>query len=40
VAPDKDITGYMDPQVVAEQILLVLKSDKSISPAELVLERA
>lgn len=39
IAPGKDISGYMEPKLIAEQIINLLKTDTSISPSELVLER-
>lgn len=39
VEPDKNITAYMEPRVVAEQIVHVLKSDPSVSMSEVVIER-
>ena len=39
IVPDKDISGYMDPKLIAEQIVGFLKTDKSINPCELVIER-
>ncbi len=38
--PDKDISGYMDPKLVAEQIVNLLRSDEAIHPSELVIERS
>lgn len=35
----KDVSGYMDPYLVAGQIVNILKSDPSISPSEFVIER-
>lgn len=37
--PDRDISRYMDPKLVAEQIIHLLQSDPSLSPSELVIER-
>jgi len=37
---DKDVSGYMDPAIVAGQIVHVLKSDPSICPSEVVIERS
>lgn len=37
--PEKDITKYMDPTIVAEEIIHILKSDESISMSEVVIER-
>jgi len=37
--PDKDVSDFMDPKLVAEQILHLIKSDPSLSPSSLVLER-
>jgi len=36
----KDVSGYMNPFLVAGQIINILKSDPSISPSELVIERS
>lgn len=38
--PDKDTSGFMDPKLVAQQIVNVVESDPSITPSELVIERA
>lgn len=40
IEPGKDISGYMDPKLVAEQIVNLLKSDPSLTPTELVIERS
>lgn len=37
---EKDISAYMDPAIVAGQIVHVLKSDASICPSEVVIERS
>lgn len=37
--PEKDLSTYMDPRLIAEQIVNLLKTDASVLPAELVLER-
>lgn len=39
VVPGKDISNYIAPEHVATQIINLLKTPKSISPAELILER-
>lgn len=38
--PEKDTSQFMDPKYVADQILCLLKSDPSITPSELVIERS
>lgn len=38
-SPEKDISKFMDPKYVAEQIVCLLESDTSITPSELVIER-
>lgn len=37
--PGKDTSRFMNPRYVAEQILYLLESDRSINPSELVIER-
>lgn len=39
VVPGKDLSGYLEPTLVAKQLIQVLQSDLSLAPAELVLER-
>ncbi|NMB56702.1 SDR family oxidoreductase [Candidatus Beckwithbacteria bacterium] len=39
IAPQQDISQYMDPILVAKEIVNLLKSDYSILPSELVIER-
>lgn len=38
--PDKDTSGFMDPKLVAKQIGNIVESDPSITPSEVVIERA
>ena len=38
--PDKDISGFMNPKHVAEQIVNLINSDSSICPSRLIIERA
>lgn len=40
VAPQRDTSGYMEPKVVAHQIINILEADESVLPTEVVLERA
>lgn len=37
--PDKDISAFMNPKYVAEQIVNLIDSDSSICPSQLVIER-
>ena len=37
--PEKDISGYMDPKKIAEQIINLIKLDPSLLATELVIER-
>ena len=37
--PTKDLTGFMDPKYVAQEIVGLIKSDSSICPSEIVIER-
>lgn len=39
VTPGKDLSGFIEPKQVAEQIINLLKIDSSISPSELILDR-
>lgn len=39
IIPGKDISSFMDPKLIAEQIVSLLKTDPSLSPTELVIER-
>jgi len=39
-SPAKVTSGYMDPKLVAQQIVNILETDPSITPSELVIERA
>lgn len=38
--PNKDISGFMNPKYVAEQIVNLINSHPSICPSQLVIERA
>lgn len=38
--PKKDLTGFMDPKYIAEEIVNLIKSDPSICPSEFVIERS
>ena len=40
IVPGKNIAAYMEPQLIAEQIVSIIKSDPSICPSELVIERS
>ncbi len=40
IASGKDGNGYMDPTLIAEQIVNLLKTSPSISPSELIIERS
>lgn len=37
--PGRDVSEYMDPRVIAEQIMQLLTTDLAVSPSELILER-
>jgi NADP-dependent 3-hydroxy acid dehydrogenase YdfG len=37
--PGKDMTGYMEPSLIAQQIMPLIESDPSILPSELIIER-
>lgn len=40
ITPGKNIEAFMDPQLIAEQIVNLMKSDQTICPSELVIERS
>lgn len=40
ITPGKNIEAFMEPQLIAEQIVNLMKSDQSICPSELVIERS
>lgn len=39
ITPGRDISGYMDPQDIAEQILNLIKTNEHIATTELIIER-
>src|SRR5258706_1522860 len=39
ITPEKDISGYMDPKDIAEQILNILTTNSNIATTELIIER-
>lgn len=39
IEPDKNIQGFMEPMLIAEQILHLIQSHESILPSELIIER-
>lgn len=39
ISPGKDLSGYIDPAIIAEQIVHILKTDVSFNPSEVILER-
>jgi NADP-dependent 3-hydroxy acid dehydrogenase YdfG len=39
IAPEKDISAYMDPNDIAKQILNILNSNSNVATTELIIER-